>query len=488
MRLFLCSLTLILGCLPSVHARQAPLSSDALNERFTELIDQGYAGEAFWGISVRDEEGNELFSKNGNKLFRPASNVKLFTSAAVLNRFGVDYTFKTIVYGAGALKDGVWMGDIIIRGAGDPSINGVGYDDDRWYVFKQFVHQLKKAGIQSVEGKLIANLSLFDDRYYPKGWDVDDLSFYYGVQTSPLSFNSNTVDLIVEANGEVGEVPDIRWFPDNTDYVTFINEQQITGPGTGYEEYYHRNLGTNTINLGSTMPVGYVEKESLSIHDPGLFFVDSFAKFLSKNGISVSDGIGTNYSERDWQSLQTLAVHTSAPVSELLIWANKESDNLYFEMFTKAMAAFQKGSGASTEQGIQMIKAEVASLGLDTSLVHLQDGSGLSGGNLTTPSNFTLLLSEMTHHPSFSAFYKSLPVSQMDGTLAWRFKRSEVGNRFSGKTGFMGGVRTLSGYLDTASGKRLAVSIMTNNFVSELKEVDRIHEQWIEYLYTYYGN
>jgi len=173
------------------------------------LIEKSSFNNSWWSVTVLSEDGDELKKINGNKFITPASNQKLLTLAAVLDGLGSDFKFRTNIYGDGFLEDSVWKGDLIIRGAGDPSMSGDLYEGDREFAFRELTKQLLEKGIKRVEGNIYGDVSYFDDQVYPKGWDWDDLSFYYGVQTGALSFNNNAVDLTVRADGDVGDKPSI---------------------------------------------------------------------------------------------------------------------------------------------------------------------------------------------------------------------------------------------------------------------------------------
>ncbi len=451
------------------------------------IINQAPNQEAFWSVTVRDEQGRILESSNPDKAIVPASNQKLLTTAAFLDYFGSDYRFQTFVYGDGELSGNTLEGNLIIKGSGDPSISGDLYDDDRYHVFKNFTDQLKDQGIEQVNGSLIADVSLFDGQHYPKGWDWYDFSFYYGVQVSPLSFNNNAVDLEVFAEGEIGDTPRITWFPDSTDYVQFENRQVITHPATEYDEYYRRELGNNRIELGSTLPKGYYEDESLSINNPPLFFLDSFKDYLNDHGIRVNGPIVVYDQAFEYDTTNVLAQHNSKPLSELINWINKESDNFYTEMILKTLSAKAGQQPGSFEHGIKQVRKFAADIGLDTTHIQMNDGSGLAGGNFTKTSILSDLLVAMQDHPESKAYFNSMSVAGIDGTLAHRMKGTPLYNNFKGKSGFVTGVRTLSGYFETKSGKKLIVSIATNNFISEkVRPIDAVHEQILMYLYEKY--
>lgn len=441
--------------------------------------------EALWSVTVRDSSGNILESYNQEKLIIPASNQKLFTTAAVLDGLGSDFRYQTGIYQSGNIIDSVLYGDLIFRGTGDPSISGFLYEDDREFVFKQFLGQLK---IKEIVGDLVANIGYFDAQVFPKGWDWDDLSFYYGVEISPLSFNNNAVDLIVDAKGEIGEEPTISWFPYDTDYVEFYNNQRITHPYLKYDEEYQKYLSENRFHLGSKLPKGYLEKESLAITNAPLFFLDSFQKFLNLNGILSKGNLSIqHYDIPDyWINTPLVAVHTSEPLSKLVEWTNKESDNFYTEMLLKTLVAEKVGKPADFENGIKQVRKFLGRMGIDTTYVIMKDGSGMASGNFTKTSILSEFLVKMQNHPEFEAFYRSMSVAGIDGTIAHRMKGTPLYRNFKGKSGYVGGVRTLSGYFTTASGEKLIVSMAANNFIGKVRPIDAVHERILAYLYAKY--
>lgn len=455
--------------------------------------------EAFWSLTVLDESGNKIENYNSDKLIIPASNQKLYTLATALDRLGSDFRYTTNIYGKGELVGSTWEGDLIIQGSGDPSISGFLYDEDRFFVFKSFLEQLKDLGINEINGSISRNEDYFDGQVYPIGWDWYDLTFYYGVEIAPLSFNNNAIDIEVYADGNVGEKPSVSYFPnhypvmfsdsifDEKEIISINNQQLIIDERQKYDEKYLRSLGSNDIYLGSKLPKGYEEKESLSISDAGKFFKDTFKVFLIQNGITLSNNsmLDIHYSSLQ-DSYPILASHQSKPLSELVKWANKESDNFYTEMILKTLAAEEQGIPGTFENGIKEVRNFLADQGLDTTLVKMNDGSGLAMGNYTTTGNISKLLYSMKSHKSSKEFYNSLPIAGIDGSIAHRFKGTELYNNVRAKTGYVGGVRTLSGYMTTSSGEKITFSLATNHFVGKVSPVDNSHQQILEYLYAKY--
>ena len=463
------------------------IAEPLLAQSLKSVIDKAPNQEALWSVTVRDENGKVLESLNSEKVIVPASNQKLLTTAAFLDYFGADYRFETKVYGDGQLIGDTWKGNVVFKGSGDPSISGDLYNEDRYHVFRKLADQLKEKGIRNIDGMLMADVGLFDEQLYPKGWDWYDFSFYYGVQISPLSFNNNAVDLEVFAEGDIGDTPRITWFPDSTDYVKFENEQVITHPATEYDEYYRRELGGNSIVLGSTLPKSYYEDESLSIDNPPMFFLDSFKDFLNENRIRFNGPIVVSGQAFNYDTTNVLASHESKELADLINWINKESDNFYTEMLLKTLSAKTGEQPGSFEHGIKQVRTFAADLGIDTVYTQMNDGSGMAAGNFSKTSILSDLLVKMQSHPEFEAYLSSMSVAGIDGTMAHRMKGTPLYKNFKGKSGFVTGVRTLSGYFESKSGKKLIVSIATNNFISEkVSPIDAIHEQILMYLYEKY--
>ncbi|MDX1619265.1 MAG: D-alanyl-D-alanine carboxypeptidase/D-alanyl-D-alanine-endopeptidase, partial [Balneolaceae bacterium] len=414
-----------------------------------------------------------------------ASNFKLLSSAAILDQLGAEFRYQTVMYGLGRQEGSTWDGDIIIRGVGDPSISGRFYSDHRLHVFEKFHQALDSIGISKIEGNLIGNVAYFDDQPYPKGWSWEDLSFYYGVEISALSFNENAVDLEVFADGEVGETPRIQWFPFDTDYVEFINEQIIAPPDTEYDEFYRRILGTNTILLRSSLPKGYYEEESLSVKNAPLYFMDTFRKYLEKGGISFTGQVVTDHQSRNWKMARyrVLATHESEPLARLLKVVNTESSNFYTEMLLKTAAAERYGTQGSTDLGINLVKEFAVRMGMDTTDVEMNDGSGLSPSTLISPFDLTTLLVRMQSHPGYR---ESLALGGREGSLEHRFRGTPLDGRLNGKTGYVSGVRALSGYMRTSSRQTVIFSIYTNNYTNKTSYIDSLHESLLMRIYQAY--
>lgn len=455
------------------------------SDDISAIIEDSPASHALWAVQVRDSEGQLLLDFNGDKVVRPASNLKLISSAAFLDILGEDFQFETKLYTRGEIVNGVLRGDLIIRGSGDPTINRVTYEDPL-DVFNEWYQILDSLGINSIDGNIIGHHGFFDDVPYPRGWEWDDLSYYYAPEISALSFNSNVVDLEVMAEGEIGGVPKIEWEPFNTPYVQFINEQTITPRNSKFDESYRRELGTNTIYLRSSLPLGYYETEPLSIHNPPRYFIDTLQRYLKIREIPVRGQLLTSRNFINWDSLNMIHSHKSPKLSEIVVQLNRESDNFYAEMLLKKLSARVIGEDGSTENGLEILKDFMNSMEIDTNLVTLRDASGMAPATLIRASDLNRFLVNVQSKPYFDTYYRSMSVGGRNGTLKYRFGSNNSPALFHGKSGFVSGVRALSGYMDAASGERLVVTIVTNNYTVRTSLVDMTHERIVDYLYSTY--
>jgi len=449
------------------------------------IIEDGAASSSFFSVVVTDSSGRIIENYNGDKLIRPASVHKLVTSAAYLHLLGPDYIYATTLYGAGEQQGETWRGDILVRGSGDPTIND-DFFEDPFHLFEEWVQMFNSLGISRIDGNIIGNDSYFDDIPYPRGWEWDDLSYYYGVEINALSFNKNVVNLEVLADGDIGSVPEIQWFPFNTPFVEFVNEQIITPASTSFNESYRRILGTNTIILRSSLPRGYYETEPLSITHASLFFIDTMKRYLELRGIQVSGQLITDRQHRNWSEpeYQVLNVHHSVPLREILIEKNQRSNNFYSEMLLKTIAAERYATEGSTELGIQAVRQFLHSAGIDTNFVRMRDGSGMAPANLLRANDLNYLLYELKSMNHFEHFFNSLATAGESGTLQYRFQNSPIRGKFHGKSGFVSGVRAISGYMTTRHNHDIVVTIVTNNYTQNTGVIDRVHQRILEYLYS----
>ena len=468
-------------------------SVSELREAIDAVIADANMPNAWWTVNVKEvDSGNALYQKDTGRSFIPASNTKLYTTSAALDLLGPDFRYETSVWTDGAIENGTLKGNLIIKGSGDPVIGGRFNDGDITRQFRDWADSLKAKGITNIHGSIIGDDNAFDDQALGYGWQWDDLDFWYAAETSALSFNDNCVDfqLIAQAENMPAEM---KWEPMMTTFVTATNQTRSVAAEAGITEGYRRLSDSNDFILSSLVPVGRTDFESLTVKNPTLYFVHVLREVLLKEGISIQglavdiDDLPVQPSYDDGFLFSTF----SPPFSDIVRVLNKNSQNLYAEQLLKTIAKEAPVAGhtpGSASMGVARAKKMFGIAGIDTLRIQLVDGSGLARQNLVTSDMTMNLLLYMAHHPDLAvtrAFMESLPIGGVDGTLSSRMKGTAAENNVRAKTGTVGNASALSGYVTTASGKKLAFSIMANHFVESSRGPRNVQDAIVALLAAY---
>ena len=181
---------------------------------------------------------------------------------------------------------------------------------------------------------------------------------------------------------------------------------------------------------------------------------------------------------RNHVGVRVAATHRSPTLEQDVVVTNKTSENLHAELLLRRMgdALGDTGSGAQGVRVLRWFLTEKA--GLDPEDFVFYDGSGLSGHDLVTPRATVRLLTWASRQPWFSGWRASLPVGGVDGSLLIRFAKGPLKGKVFAKTGTLGEARALSGYLECASGRTVAFSVMVTDHApggrADLEAMDRI--------------
>ena len=465
---------------PAAVSEQKPATAQTtdLARRIDSAIDQSELAYARWGISVVSmSDGSTLYQRNADKLFTPASNMKIYTTAVALDLLGADYRWRTSVY-ANAPPDanGRVRGDLILYGRGAPDLVARRSDDNQGS-FAKLADDLYGRGVRSISGNLIGDESYFRGDPLGDGWQWTDLQWYFGAEASALSVNGNEVDVNFMPSSKAGEAPVVR-VSDPEGYVTVENRMALAKPGVRPTIGVHRGLSDNSIEVWGEFELGAKGFGArLSVHKPALWAAKLFVDALKTRGITVGGQAVARNSRvpqgqrfNPTQSIE-LAYVSSRPLSEIVKRTNKESVNLNAELILRTLgrergeiAGLPEAIGrerGDDEAGLAVIRVWLARAGIATSRLALHDGSGLSRLDLVTPETSARLLLAISKTASASVFRESLPISGRDGTLAGRLKT--IIDRVSAKTGSLTYDNSLSGYVTTSRGEPLAFSIMCND-------------------------
>ena len=432
---------------------------------------------AHWGVLIQSLETGEYFYKrNENKLFMPASNLKLFTSSAGLVLLGDDYKFSTNIYMRGRMDGSTLIGDLVVQGRGDPTLSGRFKNNDVTKIFSDWSDKLLELGIDEITGNIIGDDNEFDDLGLGDGWQWDYESDWYAAQSSALSFNDNCIDIIVTAD-VVNDQAKIDIIP-NTKYAVIINKVSVVKNDSVTSIDVYRERGTNVITVFGTIRKSDSLKTYVTVNNPTQYTMVVFKEVLESKGIIVGGfpmDIDDMSSPVDYNELTKLFTHYSPGLKDVIKILNKNSQNFFGEQLLKTIGLEIENFG-SAENGIGACNSIFQEMGINPENMRMVDGSGLSRLNLVTPKQIVSLLNFMYQHKYYLPFYNSLPIAGVDGSLANRMKGSKAENNVRAKTGFIGYARSLSGYVNTGDNEPVAFSLVVNNFTVPLKLAENIQD------------
>lgn len=462
-------LVLALTALHAPLVAQAPGGGVAtdLAERVSSIVDRAPLDRAHWGILVQDPlTGEVLYERNADRLFIPASNLKLVVAAAAARLLPDTFRIVTSLYAKGPVRDGVLAGDLVLYGRGDPTISGRYYEDRMLAVWESLADSLAARGVREIRGGLVADESHLDTTYVHPDWESYDLLWWYAAPVGALGFNDNSIDFHIRP-GARGEPARIGFQPASS-YFTLVNATRTVEAGGPRTLDFARGPG-NTILAYGTLPVDARPwTEYFAVADPALYAGTVFREVLEARGIRfgrpgvevVRDGaesvVAADGSVRDGAT--ALAAYASVPLGDLIHPILNSSQNWFAEQLLKTLGR-ERGAGGSWHAGLDVERRFLTDeVGLHPDEFHLRDASGLSAGNLITPRALARLLVFARTQPLVQ---DAMPVSGgQRGSL--RNRLSDLGGRVRAKTGGIRNVDALSGYVTTEDGRELVFVVIAN--------------------------
>lgn len=426
--------------------------------------------------------GKTVFEENAEKYFMPASNMKNFTVAAALEKLTPDFRFVTSVYAA-AMPDanGTITGGLRIYGRGDVSISNAFNDGDYFKGLDNLADEIVQAGVKRIEGGLVGDDSYFAGNAIPGSWEIDDLQWYYGSEISALPLNDNAIDLSVKP-GPAGYQCSVRILPVNP-IVRVVNQCMTTPAGSARTLRIVKNTGLNVLEITGSLPAGNAGfSGAVTFSRPADLFVALLKQRLEFKGVKVT-GQTRSVNVRNNIAPPTsveIAKLESPPLSLIAAKTMKPSQNMYTETLLWTLGEQSKMSVStmpmtnivktseivekdSADLGLAAVKTFLTGIGIPPDGIIQHDGSGLSRHNLITPSAVVQLYTYMSKQSRFASDWRnSLTIGGVDGTLANRFKGTAAAGNIRGKTGTIDQVSALSGYITTAGGDQLVLSIIVN--------------------------
>lgn len=456
-------LVLILGHPAQVVAQTPTVGGDIcpgeLGAKVDAIANRAEFSRSRWGILIQPLSSTAtLYSRDSTKYFIPASNVKLLTTAAALQKLGAYFRIKTSVYSGG-------NGSLYVAGRGDPSIAEAQLQD--------LAQQLKRRGVDRIN-ELIGDDSYFQGSAVNPNWEWEDVQAGYGAPVNSLIFNQNAIELVLSPQA-IGQPLKVTFAePKLANQWQILNNSVTVAPNESEFIEVGREFERSAIRVSGQLKVG-AESESayVAVVNPANNFLDHFQQVLAAEGIPVKQAVVAS-SSRNYQ--QELAFVESPPLAELVKETNRESNNLYAEVLlrllgkvtgkmpvpqtvTGKMPVPQEDTG---EIGLKELKTALTQLGVNPNSYILADGSGLSRHNLISPEALVQTLKLMANSPAGSIYRASLPVAGENGTLKNRINNTANRVILQAKTGTLSGVSALSGYIEVANYEPLVFSIIVN--------------------------
>ena len=469
--LFLIALLVIAaasGCVGPRASRRA-----ALTERLDEILTRNAETGATVTARVLElPSGRELYAREPDTPFTPASNMKVPISAAGLDMFGLEHTFDTTL----ALIDG----DLVVIGSGDPGIGDPRLARRRGEtpigVFDEWADALRARGVTHIAGDLVYDDRALDREWTHPTWGADVL-YWYGAPTGGLNFNDNCIDITIHPTTP-GQLVRVEMMPPGSGVT--VRNQCVTG--AEHAPTIEKLPGQDVVVLGGTCSET-AELKSKPVEDPGRFFCNAFRAHLAEQGINVAGEIRRS-AEPLWGTVapddpRVVAV-ARTKLRDVIGRINTNSQNFFAEALCKLTGQAyvrrfgwtQPGSWLAGELALRDFLRRNA---IDERHYVLADGSGLSDHNRLTARLLTDLFRVMFVRPDRDAWIDSLAKGGVDGTLEVRY--ADLAGHVFAKTGYISGVRALSGYVRTRDDQWLTFSIIYNHIPGSVTPYEALQDE-----------
>jgi D-alanyl-D-alanine carboxypeptidase/D-alanyl-D-alanine-endopeptidase (penicillin-binding protein 4) len=462
------ALVLALGG-PSLALAQQPaaLQQPSLQQRVEAKLAEAGPGIRF-GLVVATEDGRELISIAPDERFIPASNTKIFTTAAAFATLsglgGPDASGGTSVR---LERQGLRPPDVVLKGHGDARLSSA---PDCVADCLAALADAVAASTRTV-GDIVGDDTLFPDQRWSPGMSWNNLHTRSGTATSALSLDDNELPMRV--------IPAAPRQPPKLDlppYYTVENHALTTAAGATKLEF-DRLPGSNVVRLTGTIAAGaQPELLRLAIDDPAHYAAWRFKSLLQERGVRVTGTASARHrpltsaddpAKRNGAPAarapepEPLARLTPPPLIEDLALISKVSQNLHAELMLRRVGR-EKGSG-SIADGVAAVRSMLEQAGVSRAAYDFADGSGMSTYNRVAPRGMVTFLRWISAQPWGAAWRETLPVGGVDGTLSRRFRGTPLERRIFAKTGSLNATNALSGYMIARSGRTLLFSAFAND-------------------------
>ncbi len=424
-------------------------------------------------------DGKIIYEKNPDSPMIPASNQKIITAAVALDILGTDFVFETELYHAD--------NDLVIVGSGDPGFGDPNLAKNQGRtplaIFQDWASILKQRGIDRIDGNIVVDDTVFDEERFHPSWKGEDLSKWYAAPVGGLNFNDNCVEFTVQPT-QPGRPVEVTFFPPNN-WLRIINTCKT---GTKNKPGVNRPSNTPEFRISGECRER-TELQSVAIPDPTIFTGEVFKKVLQDQGILVRGEVRKGTLPRSLESndatgaaIPQKLTTARTSIADVLRRTLQNSQNLFAECLFKKVGKTITGPAenpaplSNWQAGQQAVRQRLESWGVNTTGMVIADGSGLSRDNRVSSRQIVEILRHLyLDSQKGPVFMESLSVNGSKGTLEKRLK--DFPGRVWGKTGYINGVRSLSGYVRASENRWYVFSVLFNDIPGGTAPYNQIHDE-----------
>jgi len=448
-----------------------PITPDILElrERIDSILESYNSFDLDIALSIISLDLPQVFYElEAETPFVPASNLKVITSAVALDKFGSDFKWETDFYTSNT-------NNLYIRASGDPTWNDMLYRGSINRLFRSIADSLRANDITNISGNVIIDPGTFSDFPLGKGWRERNRIEAYSSLSSALAFNENTVQARIRPS-TAGNRANISLFPSNNGF-NIVNNVTTTADRNNTGISFDTDQASNTVRVsGRIWERSRPQYRTFAIPIPDDYALNLFRTRLQEQGITINGDVRYHRFTAENPSLSRytrIFTIESMPIPRVLDEINKRSNNFMSNQLFLTIGDVHNNAG-DTEN---IIKRWFQTNNISADSLMMFDGSGLSYENRTTVGMLTSVLKLMYQSEHFDVFHNSMAISGQDGTLRNVFRCETLNREVHAKTGFILGVRGLTGYIRTADGEMLGFSLIINREGSRIRNFNQIAER-----------
>lgn len=449
----LCSLLLAVALVaPALDARELP-------KPLAQALRAASVPQSSVAIVVQDlGAARPSLSHNAGVAMNPASVMKLLTTLVALELLGPAYRWKTEAYAAGELRDGVLEGDLVLKGYGDPKLD---YES-----FWMLLRALRGKGLREIRGDLVLDRSFFAPLQADPGrFDGDGLRPYNVLPDALLvHYKSLRFAFLPQPEREAVRI----YVEPRPPGLEVANSLRLSGgnclEGRAFRDMLQADFAAGPpprATFSGRYPIACGEKElNVALLAPNEQVAGVLRELWPELGGVWRGQVREGEVPAEAQLLHT---HASAPLSEIVRYVNKYSNNVMARQLYLTLATASSEPPARPELAAEAVRHWLAVKDIPAHELVIENGSGLSRTDRISAASLAAVLQTAWKSAVMPEFVSSLALVAFDGTMRKRLVGDPIAGQAHVKTGLLSDVRAMAGYLLDRKGRRKVVVMLMNH-------------------------